>query len=191
MKFKPLLNPLFLPLYILAFALLVGLSLTLVRSISTNDQIPSDFTVKMERRACFGACPVYTVKVYGNGNVEYSGVKFVRVTGQQNKQISTAEAARLYKAAEEIKIFDLQDEYTANITDLPSTNLTITYNNRTKKIHDYYGAPAELTEFEKLVDEVADTDEWINTYNPTRNMPITDINPYDDQLPEVSDPFGF
>ncbi len=44
----------------------------------------------------------------------------------------------------------MESEYTEMITDLPTTHIRIF----DKKITDYYGAPKELKELEKLIDDI-------------------------------------
>jgi len=37
--------------------------------------------ISLERRPCFGTCPVYTVTLEGSGVVRFEGVRFVKDTG--------------------------------------------------------------------------------------------------------------
>ena len=45
---------------------------------------------------------------------------------------------------------NLKNEYTDNITDLPTTYIMV----QNKKIKDYYGAPKKLKELEKMINEI-------------------------------------
>ena len=54
------------------------------------------------------------------------------------------------KKATEIGFDNLKNEYSERITDLPTTYIMI--NN--KKIKDYYGAPTELKDLEKLIEKI-------------------------------------
>ena len=46
--------------------------------------------ITLQRTACFGACPVYTVSIYADGTVAYNGERFVEVEGTQTGSIDPA-----------------------------------------------------------------------------------------------------
>ena len=123
--------------------------------------VPGDFMIKLERTSCFGECPVYLVTIDAKGNVVYEGQKFVRVTDRQIDRIPVARVAALLETVGRIRFFDLQDKYRAQVTDNPTTFVTVTLNGRAKRIEDYVIAPKELKEFEKQIDEMARTKRWI------------------------------
>ena len=129
--------------------------------LSQGEVIPADFNIKLERTACFGACPVYTVTIDAQGNVTYEGTRFVRVEGQQTDQIPTSTVATLLATARRVGFFDLLDSYRAPISDLPTTYVTITANGRTKRVEDYFRAPAGLKDLERAIDEAARTARWV------------------------------
>jgi ankyrin repeat protein len=93
--------------------------------------------------------------------VTYDGERFVRVIGRQTARIAPSLVARLLASAERIHFFDLLDAYRANVTDLPTTIVTVTVNGRTKRVEDYFGAPDILAPFEREIDEAARTKRWI------------------------------
>ena len=80
----------------------------------------ADAMIRLERTSCYGPCPVYTVTVDAQGVVTYDGEKFVRVIGRRTARISRSAMARLLASAERIRFFELQDSYTALVTDLPT-----------------------------------------------------------------------
>ena len=47
-------------------------------------------TITLERQPCFGFCPVYTLTIHGDGQVEYDGLNHVEVTGPQTAAIDPA-----------------------------------------------------------------------------------------------------
>lgn len=132
--------------------------------------IPDDTVIKLERTQCFGPCPVYTVSIDAKGTVIYEGGKFVRVQGRQTDRIAVSRVAALLETAERIRFFELRSHYRAirkpdgtetTITDMPTTFVTITSGGRSRRVEDYYGAPAALQEFERQIDETARTKRWI------------------------------
>lgn len=123
--------------------------------------VPDDLVIKLERTACFGTCPVYTVTIDARGNVTYDGTSFVRVQGRQTDRIPVASVGKILETAARIGFFGLKDEYSALVSDLPSTFITITRDGRTKRIEDYFGAPDGLKELERQIDDAARTNRWI------------------------------
>ena len=132
--------------------------------------VPDDVVIKLERTACFGECPVYTVTIDARGNVTYDGGRFVRVEGRQTDRIPVSGVAAILATAERIGFFGLRDQYrfiqnpdgtSTSVTDQPTTFVTITRNGRSKRVEDYIGAPGGLKQLERQIDEAARTRRWI------------------------------
>lgn len=121
--------------------------------------------ITLERTACFGACPIYSVSIDGDGAVAYTGRRFVRVIGEQHGQASRAEVQALLQAFDAVQFESLNNEYRAHVTDLPSQIVTLTRNGRTKRVLDYAGTsagmPAAVRELELQIDRVANTAQWV------------------------------
>jgi hypothetical protein len=67
----------------------------------------------------------------------------------------------ILETAARIGFFNMKDEYSAFMSDLPTTFVTITREGRTKRIEDYFGAPDGLKELERQIDDAARTNRWI------------------------------
>ena len=106
--------------------------------------------ISLEKTACFGRCPVFKIIIYSNGECLYNGIKFVKKSGEYNLKINKREIDEILSQAKEIGFDNLKNEYSERITDLPTTYIMI--NN--KKIKDYYGAPTELKDLEKLIESM-------------------------------------
>ena len=121
--------------------------------------------IRLNRTPCFGYCPDYTVTISGDGAVHYVGRRFVNVTGEQHAQISPAEVQALLARFDAIGFDDLQSEYRAEVTDLPTTTITLTRNGRTKSVLDYggpgAGMPRAVRELQAEIDRVAGTSRWV------------------------------
>ena len=131
--------------------------------------IPDDFVITLERTQCFGECPVYKVSIDATGHVVYEGTQYVRVAGRQTDGVEASQVAALVATVERIGFFQLDDVYrtarTADglglvVSDLPTTFVTVTSQGRTKRVEDYYNAPAGLRELETQIDETARTQRW-------------------------------
>lgn len=121
--------------------------------------------VTLERTACYGVCPIYTLTVYRDGAVEWNGEDFVKVKGPATGQISADDVARLDELFATNHYFDLKDAYTSyDMTDHPSARTSYHGDGRAKAIDHYHGdtsAPPVLTTIEDGIDAIVHTEQWI------------------------------
>src|SRR5688572_6950095 len=68
--------------------------------------------ISMTRGPCFGACPMYTVTVWGDGRVQFVGERFVEETGDHSKTVDAAHVAALFAYADSIGFFDMPQQVT-------------------------------------------------------------------------------
>ena len=132
--------------------------------------VDSGPAVSVQRTACFGACPVYTISAWPSGKVTYEGKANVRQIGAASAQIPDKEIAALLRELEDAGYFTFADRYAFSeptcrrySTDSPSVISSATFRGRTKRIeHDYgcLGAPGALTLLEKRIDEVLGSGKW-------------------------------
>jgi len=107
----------------------------------------------LERTPCFGMCPTYKYTIFSTGRVIYTGTKNIDNIGTYSIQLSQTQLNEI-KAQINSKNISLKNKYDSNITDIPSTLLIINLDGKKKKIYDRHGAPKELKEFEKFVDDM-------------------------------------
>jgi Domain of unknown function (DUF6438) len=123
--------------------------------------------VTLERQACYGRCPIYTITIHGDGRVDYHGEHFVKVHGDNHAQLTQAQLADLDRAFAKADYFALADEYAGyDVTDMPTSITSYTHDGRTKTIKHYHGdqkAPQALYDLEAAIDQIAGTDRWIGT----------------------------
>ena len=134
--------------------------------------------IRMERTACFGKCPVYTLTVEPTGNVTFEGKQFTKTLGKVESRLEDEKMAQLIAAIERADYFNLNTTYAddsdgcpVTATDSPSVNLSVRLGRYEKSIRHYHGClekgdsyrpyPAGLTELEKQIDEIVGTDRWI------------------------------
>ncbi|MBI1278828.1 MAG: hypothetical protein GC179_11930 [Anaerolineaceae bacterium] len=146
------------------FAILMILGLMLsVASVYAQEAKPNT-AITLERTACFGSCPIYTIKIYDNGDVVYHGDRFVMVTEEQKSQIDSETVKRMVKAFEDAGYFDWKEAYnTQTVTDLPSVITSVTSNGKTHRIVRYVGdgsAPLALVFLERWIDTMTNSNLW-------------------------------
>jgi hypothetical protein len=74
-----------------------------------------------------------------------------------------ADFQKLLGKVDEIGFFRLAAAYPAEKTlmDLPSTFITVTRSDVSKRVEDYMHAPNRLRELEQLIDRVANISSWV------------------------------
>jgi Domain of unknown function (DUF6438) len=126
---------------------------------------PQTLRVTLERGACFGACPIYTITLRGNGDAVYVGRRHVSVVGTRRAHLSRAAIRRLRNGVAQARVFTLRNRYDSlTVTDLPYAVVTIRVGSRTKRIYHYFGdqsAPERLETLECLVDRIARSSRWV------------------------------
>ncbi len=132
--------------------------------------------ITLTRGVCFGFCPDYTVTITGDGQVTYTGRRFVNVTGEQHATIPAADVQRLLQRFDAINFDQLQDAYRANVSDLPTHTIVLERNGRRKAVVDYGGVqagmPREVRDLQQEIDRVANTARWVlRDGQPVRDRP--------------------
>ena len=126
-------------------------------SIKLSENNP---VISLERSACYGKCPAYTLTLFGNGKAIYKGESNVEKMGTHTATISESDILLLVKEFEKVKFFELKNVYDAMVTDIPTYTVKYTLNGTSKTVADRFGAPNELRDLERKIDEIADKLQW-------------------------------
>lgn len=127
-------------------------------NVSENDSL----FASINKEACFGKCPVYSMKIYNNGSVLYYGKNFVEKEGSYSMQIDKKQLLSFVEKAKEINYMEMDDSYdNKNVTDLPSIKSSIVIDKTRKSIKRRFGYPREILEFEQLFDDLLSSDKWV------------------------------
>lgn len=132
--------------------------------------------ITLQRTVCYGFCPDYNVSISGDGAVRYEGRSFVDAVGARTATIPRADVERLLARFDEIGFDQLRDEYRGQMTDLPTTTITLTRNGQTKRLVDYGGTsagmPRTVRDLQAEIDRVAGTAQWVlRNGQPVRDRP--------------------
>jgi len=121
--------------------------------------------IALERSACFGTCPIYSVDISGDGTVSYDGLDCVAQKGHRTGRVSRAAMENLVSMFRRARYFSLSDRFTAQITDAPSYRTAIRFDDRSKSVLDYVGLsagmPPAVRDLEIAIDRTAGTDKWV------------------------------
>ena len=128
-------------------------------------QVPLEqVSITLERTGCYGTCPSYTVEMRGDGQVTYTGKRFVDVEGAHTYRVPAADVVKLVDSLRAKNLWSMRTSYRAGITDNPTYALTLKLGDQVHCIEDYVGEsagmPAVVTEFEDEVDAVSQARSW-------------------------------
>ncbi|MEQ8908078.1 MAG: DUF6438 domain-containing protein [Vicingaceae bacterium] len=124
-------------------------------------KLPDSLYARIQRTACFGRCPIYTLSVYQSGYVEYLGEKWVEKEGRYATKVDQAVLDKLMKMAKEIQFFDLKHQYDSKyVTDLPSTITSLKEKGDFHIVVSRYEAPEKLNTFNQEFDALFKAVEW-------------------------------
>jgi hypothetical protein len=119
--------------------------------------------IELERTACFGCCPIYTVTLFRDGKARYHGEAFVKNEGDFTGSIHISAFGRLCYLLERLRFSEFEREYSAPWTCSPTAYLRVWRAGESEPIEvkDYgsYG-PIELWGLQQAIDAVANRIEW-------------------------------
>lgn len=142
---------------ILSLMILLSFSCSSTKTLSNN----KDYVVfTLRKTGCKGKCPVYYMEIFKSGKIIYEGTKNVDKIGKFGKQITGRAVKKIIIQFEKSNFDNLLNEYSANVTDLPTTYISFTHNNKTKTIRDYSQAPRELKDLELILENIANSKDW-------------------------------
>lgn len=127
--------------------------------------------VQLERDACFGTCPVYTVQLFADGRVEFDGRAHVAQMGTQSGAVSPDSVRALVQRLTASGFLREDRAYEEGapgcgdyFTDAPRLTLTLRSGNSSTTVRFDGGcssAPRDLSMLATDVDRIADTRVWI------------------------------
>lgn len=120
-----------------------------------------DSSIEIVKTPCFGSCPVYNFSIKGNGMADFNGRRFVELEGQYTRTFPADTTNYIFDTFVQADIFKFENEYTENVTDLPTTYLTFKHGGKTKKIKMYYGYPEELKALADSLQSLAFSKGWV------------------------------
>lgn len=138
--------------------------LTIVAVPAAAQGTESNAVITLERTACHGNCPVYTVTILADGTVMYEGTDFVSVTGEQSSAIAPETVAAMVEAFQNAGYFEWNKAYeTQAVSDLATITTSVTRSGSTHTIVRYAGdpsAPLALPFLEQWIDVMSNTALW-------------------------------
>jgi hypothetical protein len=121
----------------------------------------ADF-IELKRTACAEGCPAYTVRIGGDGRVDWVGERFVEMKGSAAAVIDVIPARELMERVSGQGFGMFCTRYSqAGAVDGASTSITLSIAGRVKRVQDVGGAaPPLLRSMADDIDRVGDTHKW-------------------------------
>lgn len=139
---------------------------TPARDIPLPEARPDETVMSLENSACYGTCPAYRLTVTGAGQVTFEGRRFVSFPGTVTERIEPALALQLIEQFRAARFFGLEDHYAAELSDGPSTILTLTRGRAEKQVEDYFGRyvgmPLAVNRLQSALIEATGAERWIH-----------------------------
>ncbi|MAS38008.1 MAG: hypothetical protein CL610_28695 [Anaerolineaceae bacterium] len=112
--------------------------------------------ITLQRDPCFGFCPVYSVALYADGTVVFTGIANVATIGVQVMQVEPFMVTSIAEIAEIMGYFDWADSYQEQIvTDHATVTTSIQTDSRFKRIVRYDGDPNAPIGLVRIEDSIA------------------------------------
>jgi hypothetical protein len=126
----------------------------------------SSVRVKLERSACLGTCPVYSVEISGDGTIHYEGSEYVTVMGRHQDTLSRDDLEMLLAEFRDAEFFQLESRYgPESVSDVPTVRLTVSVDGLTKSVADVFGVqagmPQRVSDLQQAVDFHGHTNQWV------------------------------
>jgi hypothetical protein len=141
---------------ILLFISLCNLNARHKKQAVTNSEILS---IYMRHTACFGRCPDYSIEIDNNGKIKYTGIHFVKDSGEYEESVSVALVQGLFDKFTKFRVDTCKAVYENRVVDLPGIIYKITYKDKTQSISNAHCGPAFLRKLAVNVDSFAHVDD--------------------------------
>lgn len=132
------------------------------KSTTIQNVAPDDY-LSLERSGCYGTCPIYQVKIYGNGTVQYIGERHVDNVGSYSSQLNQMDIHQLFQQASLAKWESYPEKYPIDNVDFPQFRIGYQNEDKTYLIQANSRADEELIALSKAIDLAIANLEWTLT----------------------------
>jgi len=134
------------------------------------DLSTDDLEIMIQRTACFGPCPIYTVYVRGDGSVSFVGQDYTDVIGSVDDTLTDEQLFQIAFELDRSRFFDVVeiDECEELWTDASSVMLWIKWQGKERRVERYLGCkkrpPDPAPALSRRIDEIINTAQWIGDW---------------------------
>lgn len=149
-------------LVFIALALFGTVSCASKKKMAKSEATEKIEVLSLTKTACFGECPVFTLKIFSNGLAVLDGQKFLKHIGLSEMMLTDDEMKALMKSCNDAQLFALKDDYTERfVMDLPNTTLIYHHDGKSKRISGNMKFPEGFKSVVKDCMDLLDDDRWV------------------------------
>ena len=134
-----------------------------------NDGQPvgGELAIRMERKGCYGRCPMYILDIQPDGSVKFDGKGYTKTIGTVESKLTRDQLQQLISTIRENDFFTFNSSYATGAdgcpttaTDMPTVILWVRLDRSEKTVSHYHGclemseprssAPGEVARAQKL-----------------------------------------
>ena len=113
---------------------------------------------------CNGNCPWYSMKIKGNGTIEYTGIYDVIFIGKHYGNVSQDTIIQLVNDFRAAGYYGMHDRYdSVNVYGAATTTTSIRIYDTFKQVIDHIGGPRSLQRLEDRIEQAVTAIQWIGT----------------------------
>jgi hypothetical protein len=139
----------------------------LVRSVADPSHRDS-VTVELSRGPCLGLCPTYSVRVHGNGSVEYTGAGHVRERGKATATLSADQVTTILEKLDSVGFFGIEDSAFAWAFDTAGIAVVVSVDGITHRVSSDQaatgpksGTQARFVQVANEIDQIIGSRRWV------------------------------
>ena len=122
--------------------------------------------ISLKRGSCYGACPVYEIRIQGDGSARYEGTTFVRTKGPEIVKIAPQMLTNLLESFDRAGFSTIDDRAFGVCFDAPHTIITISIDGYTKTVNidDCFGnsrPKVGVIELGRQIDDTVGSKRWV------------------------------
>lgn len=145
-----------------SFAIFFSIIFFLATACKTQKPAKSNapILISYSKTPCFGSCGVFDLTIYQDGNAEINKKRFIEPVGQFKINIGKKEINQIKDIIAEIDACKMDSIYGANISDLPSTIITLKCEKSYKTVIAIMGYPKKLDILNRKMMDIVKLKEW-------------------------------
>ena len=120
--------------------------------------------ITLQRNACYGRCPVYSVEVHGDGSVFYEGKSYVAVRGRHRGRVPRNKVVELVRLFEQTDYYSLPEHFSPCLLDTPIQITSIEIDGRCKQVTSCIAGvtdtPVAVSDLELAIDRLSGSERW-------------------------------
>lgn len=120
--------------------------------------------ISMQKTGCYGTCPAYLLEIFNEGKMKFKGYGHTRVDSASS-QLTQEELHELRTLISDKAFQDLEDEYIADVSDIPFTHLTFPEEKGRRKISCRGTMPDAFASVASFLSEKVESKGWIKGSN--------------------------